>query len=263
MMMLLVLMVSTILCTQGLLFSSNKISSPRLLNSLQAQKSEYRVASTQFASRDTDGGPKQIASIMAIILSFSLNSGIVSFPSIANAAVGVVKEPLFTKKTAELQPYADIARGFKLQRPFGFNEFQGAGSGYMVKFASLFDVDENIVVGSSSASSDKLESITQYGTPDEIGAKLLKKREGGKLVSAGARETEGTVFYQFEFANPLDPSLPRPGSKNRKATTGIELYELCVAKGKIWSLQVTSNNEIFPPHEEAYRNIMKSFIPRL
>ena len=59
----------------------------------------------------------------------------------------------------------------------------------------------------------------------------------------------------------LDASLPRPGSK--KAVNGVELYELCVSKGKIWSAQVTSNNELFPKHEQAYRNIMQSFIPRL
>lgn len=210
--------------------------------------------------------PKSIGkSVMAVLLSLSLNTGIVALPTLAaNAAdFTVVKEPLFQKKTAELQPYADISRGFKLQRPFGFNEFQGAGGGYMVKFASLFDVDENVVVGSSSAASDKLDSITQYGTPEEIGAKLLKKRPNGKMTNAYARQTEGTVFYQFEFENPLDPSLPRPGAKNRAATKGIELYELCVAKGKIWSLQVTSNDGLFPPHAEAYQNIMKSFIPRL
>ena len=28
-------------------------------------------------------------------------------------------------------------RGFKMLRPFGFNEFDGAGAGYAVKFASL------------------------------------------------------------------------------------------------------------------------------
>ena len=196
------------LCSNGLFFSSNKISSPRVFNSLQQKSGQ---PSTRFASRDLEGNPKQrsVASVVALILSFSFNSGIVALPLTANAAI--VKEPLYTKKSSDLQSYADIQRGFKLQRPFGFNEFQGAGGGYAVKFASLFDVDENVVVGSSSAASDKLDSITQYGTIDELGSKLLKKREGGKLVSSIARETDGTVFYQFQFENPLDDTLPRPG----------------------------------------------------
>ena len=33
-------------------------------------------------------------------------------------------------------------------RPFGFNEFDGAGSGYAIKFASLVDIDENVIVES-------------------------------------------------------------------------------------------------------------------
>ena len=36
-------------------------------------------------------------------------------------------------------------------RPFGYNEFDGAGSGYAIKFASLSNIDENVVVGSTPA----------------------------------------------------------------------------------------------------------------
>lgn len=79
-----------------------------------------------------------------------------------------------------------------MNRPFGFNEFDGAGGGYLIKFASLFDgkivklcrfsflygyalntydivslayviVDENVVVGSSPATAGKT-SITDYGS---------------------------------------------------------------------------------------------------
>ena len=83
------------------------------------------------------------------------------------------------------------------------------GSGYLVKFASLFDVDENVVIGSSAASSDKGNSIKEYGTLDEVGQKLLKKRSEGKLIDSFIRESDQYTFYQYEFENPLDPSLPR------------------------------------------------------
>ena len=56
----------------------------------------------------------------------------------------IEKVPLFTKKSADTQAYSEVGRGFKLLRPFGFNEFQGEGGGYLVKFASLYDVDENV-----------------------------------------------------------------------------------------------------------------------
>jgi hypothetical protein len=62
---------------------------------------------------------------------------------------------------------------------------------------------------------------------------------GGVIKSAKARETEGIVFYEYEFENPLDMSLPRVGAKRDPPTKGIELYELCVAKGRLWSVQAT------------------------
>ena len=40
-------------------------------------------------------------------------------------------------------------------RPFGYNEFDGAGSGYAIKFASLSNIDENVVVGSTPATGEK------------------------------------------------------------------------------------------------------------
>lgn len=173
----------------------------------------------------------------------------------------IEKVPLYNKKSSEVQPYVDISRGFKLLRPFGYNEFDGAGGGYLVKFASLFDVDENIVIGSSPASADKT-SITDFGSLDTIASKLLKKR-GGALLSSSARETDGIVFYQFKFENPLDKNLPRIGPQNRLATKQIELYQLCVSKGKLWSVQATSNDQLFPEHEQRFNIALLSFIPRL
>jgi hypothetical protein len=39
---------------------------------------------------------------------------------------------------------------------------------------------------------------------------------GGKMISASARETDGIVFYQYQFENPLDPNLPRTGPKDKR-----------------------------------------------
>lgn len=171
----------------------------------------------------------------------------------------IEKVPLLTKRTSDLQPYADIGRGFKLLRPFGYNEFDGAGGGYAMKFASLFDVDENVIIGVAPAAAGK-DSITDFGSLEQIGNKLAAKR-GGKVVSSVARETDGVVFYQYEFENPVDFSLPRP--KKDVPTKIIELYELCVNRGKLWSVQATSNDKLFPAHEQTLRASLASFFPRL
>ena len=173
----------------------------------------------------------------------------------------IPKVALYTRKSTDTVAFTDVGRGFRLLRPFGFNEFEGAGGGYLVKFASLFDVDENVVVGSAPATAGKT-SITDYGNLQQLGEKLASKR-GGKLVSASARETEGIVYYAFQFENPLDPSLPRPGSKSTKPQAVVELYELCVNKGRLWSVQATANDKTFPQREATLRAALDSFIPRL
>ena len=69
-----------------------------------------------------------VKSLKTAIISYTL-AGILPYTSLKPvfAAEEYVKTALYTKKTNDLQPYADINRGFKLLRPFGFNEFEGAG----------------------------------------------------------------------------------------------------------------------------------------
>jgi len=198
-----------------------------------------------------------------LVAALSIGLTVSSLPDFALAAGSDVIEevPLLVKRSSDLTTYTDIARGFRLQRPFGFNEFDGAGGGYVKKFASLVDFDENVLVGSVPASADKT-SITDFGSLQSIGEKLAKKRNGVVLASR-ARSTDGIVFYEFEFSSPLDAALPRTGSKTNRPTAQVELYELCVHKGKLWSVQATSNDKIFPKHESYLRAALASFLPKL
>ena len=203
-----------------------------------------------------------ISSISSIsILSNPSQVVAIESSSSSSSSSSIPSVPVYNKRSSDLQSYSDITKGFKLLRPFGFNEFDGAGGGYAVKFASLFDVDENVVIGSAPATAGKT-SIVDYGDVDELGKKLATKR-GGTLKSASARQTDGIVFYQFEFENPLDPSLPRTGPKNNRPTVSIELYELCVNRGRLWSVQATSNDKLFKDHEQTFRHVLASFLPKL
>ena len=64
-------------------------------------------------------------------------------------------------------------------------------------------------------------------------------RPDSVIVSSKARVTDGIAFYAYQFDNPLDQSIPRTGSKANRPTRQVELYELCVSKGKLWNLQIT------------------------
>ncbi len=52
----------------------------------------------------------------------------------------IKKVPLLSKKTAETQVYSDIGRGFKLLRPFGFNEFVSVDSLFSLQRQDFIDV---------------------------------------------------------------------------------------------------------------------------
>ena len=103
-------------------------------------------------------------------------------------------------------------------------------------------------------------SIADYGSIDDLAEKFAKKRNG-KVTNKQARITDGILFYQFQFENPLDDSLPR--SKSSKAQKELELYELCVHKGRLWSVKATTNDQLFIRSETKLRNSLASFIPRL
>lgn len=129
-----------------------------------------------------------------------------------------------------------------------------------MKFASLYDVDENVVIGSVPASAGKT-TIVDYGDLKTLGEKFAKNR-GGSVKFAQVRETDAYIFYDFEFLYPVDKSLPRPGS--REAENMVELYTLTVAKGRLWSVKVTSNDKLFDAkHEKSLRAPIASFVPRL
>lgn len=81
-------------------------------------------------------------------------------------------------------------------------------------------------------------SISDYGTLDELGKKFASKRDG-QVVKASSRLTEGILFYEFEFSNPLDQSLPRTGPKDKRPTKQVELFEVCVYRGRLWSVKAT------------------------
>ena len=98
-------------------------------------------------------------------------------------------------------------------------------------------MDENVVVGSVPAVAGKT-LISDYGSLEALGAKLAVKR-GGELMKTSSRLTEGVLFYVFEFNNPLDPSLPRTGARDNRPTRQVELLELCVNKGRLWSVTAT------------------------
>ena len=85
------------------------------------------------------------------------------------------------------------------------------------------------------------------GPVADVGASLASKRNA-KLVNAEERQTEGILFYLFDFA--LEDGTH-------------QVLQLCVNKGKIWSLDANTKEKRYAKRKEMYYNILGSFLPKL
>jgi photosystem II oxygen-evolving enhancer protein 2 len=110
----------------------------------------------------------------------------------------------------------------------------------------LVDPSENIKISSTPVKSTT-ESIAALGQVQELGPKLAAKRNA-KLISATERLTDGVLFYKFDFAI-------NDGTH--------QLLQLCVCKGKLWSLDASSKEKRWSKRQELYEAAFASFLPKL
>ena len=76
----------------------------------------------------------------------------------------------------------------------------------------------------------------------------LASKRNAKLVKASERVTDGVLYYTFEFAI-------NDGTH--------QLLQLCVNKGKIWSLDCNSTEKRWSKVSELYENVANSFYPTI
>lgn len=170
-----------------------------------------------------------------------------SFNEPAWAGIAGEEEPRVTTRMGGLlEAYQDGARGLRIMAPSGWNKFEGEVGAYDIKWQDLVDPTENIKISSSPVKSTT-ESIDVLGDVKELGPKLAAKRNA-KLIAASDRTTEGILFYTFDFALPDQTH---------------QLLLLCVAKGKLWSVDASAKEKRWGKREELYKNVLGSFVPRL
>jgi photosystem II oxygen-evolving enhancer protein 2 len=85
------------------------------------------------------------------------------------------------------------------------------------------------------------------GEVKDLGSALAAKRNA-RLVRATERLTDGILFYLFEFSI---------GDGTH------QLLQLCVCKGKLWSIDASSKESRWSKRAELYENVMGSFMPKL
>ncbi len=115
----------------------------------------------------------------------------------------------------------------------------------MVKFSDIINRDEQVVLNATPVKASTT-AVSALGDVKEVGERLAKAR-GMELVEARARETEGLVFYEFEF----------------KGEPISEVFELCVNKGRLWALSATAGTKRWGKRRELLKNVLGSFVPKL
>ena len=164
----------------------------------------------------------------------------------ANAVVDEETPRIVTRMGGLLEPFQDGLRSIKMLAPSGWNKFEGEVGAYDIKWQDLVSTTENIKISSTPVKSTTV-SIDALGDVKEVGASLATKRNA-KLLSATERLTDGVLFYKFDFAI-------NDGTH--------QLLQLCVCKGKLWSIDANSSEKRWAKNSELYENVLGSFMPKL
>jgi len=149
----------------------------------------------------------------------------------------------FDKMGGMIEPYSDVNKGFKLYKPFGFTQFEGASGDYDIKWQDIIQRDTTVVVSSSPVKSAK--DVSALGDLETVGKKFAEKR-GGELVDSFSRSAAGFLTYNFEI----------------KGTDFHEIILLSVNNGKLWRLNAVTTNKKWNKWEKMYKNIAESFVPQ-
>eukprot|EP00288_Rhodomonas_lens_P001292 CAMPEP_0177719268 /NCGR_PEP_ID=MMETSP0484_2-20121128/16015_1 /TAXON_ID=354590 /ORGANISM="Rhodomonas lens, Strain RHODO" /LENGTH=290 /DNA_ID=CAMNT_0019231479 /DNA_START=11 /DNA_END=883 /DNA_ORIENTATION=- len=153
-----------------------------------------------------------------------------------------------SKMGGVLTQYKDVNKGFSILRPNGWNQFDTAPGEYDIKWEDIVEKSELLMVGSSPVKSAK--SVDALGALDKVGASLATKKKA-ELVDSKEREIEGVKYYTFTF-------------KQGDAKLGArEVYQLCISKGRLWSVTATTAEKRWAKRKELFDNVMLSFRPRL
>lgn len=168
-------------------------------------------------------------------------------PDVALAYPSEETAKITTRMGGLLEKYQDINRGWTILCPSGWNKFEGEVGAYDVKWQDLVDQRENIKVASTPVKSTTTSIAALGDDVKAIGESLAGKRSA-KLVKAEERLTDDILFYTFDFA----------------ISDGThQLLQLCVNKGKIWSLDANTTEKRWSKREELYYNVLGSFMPKL
>lgn len=145
-----------------------------------------------------------------------------------------------------LEPYAEVGKGWRILKPYGWNQFEQNPGVYEAKWTDIVAANRQEMVVSTSPVKSTTASIAALGDVQAVGQKLAGARSA-ELVLAKAVMKDGVLFYMFEFKN----------------SDIHQVYQLCVAKGKLWSVDASAPAKRWDKVENLFNNALLSFMPKL
>jgi photosystem II oxygen-evolving enhancer protein 2 len=205
-------------------------------------------------STSTPNGPNAVSRRQAfqqaltasVVATTAASTSFMAFPGTAMAIPTEETPRVVTRQGGLLEAFQDGPRSLRLMVPTGWNKFEGEVGAYDLKWQDLVDPAENIKISSTPVKSTT-ESVAVLGDVQELGKNLASKRNA-KLIKATERMTDGVLFYKFDFAI-------NDGTH--------QLLQMCIGKGKLWSLDASAKEKRWDKREELYNNVAGSFMPKL
>ena len=155
--------------------------------------------------------------------------------------------PVSTSKMGGLlEPFADVGKGWRILKPYGWNQFDTRPGVYEEKWTDIVAANNQNLVVTTVPVKSTTTSVDALGEVTKVAAKLAEKR-GASVVDASAYSKEGILFYQFEF----------------KTESIHQLLTFCVAKGKLWQIDASAPESRWSKVEELLTKSILSFFPRL
>jgi len=146
----------------------------------------------------------------------------------------------------QLELYVDLQRGYKMYRPKGWNEFDGdpGNTKYEKKFQDIIQPLEFVTVFSIPVKPGK--TLASLGDAEAVGKRLAEQR-GATLVAANQKESDGILYYVFEYVR--EPAH--------------QLSLLTINRGRLFSVNACASEARWKRLEKLLRAVVDSFVPQL
>lgn len=145
----------------------------------------------------------------------------------------------------QMEPYADVNKGFRILRPSGWNEFEGSPDNFDIKWQDVVQPLEFVTVLTAPVQRGK--SMTDLGSAEAVGRSLANKRNAQLLAADQKQDADGIVYYVLEY----------------KRESAHQLTLLTINKNKLYSVNVSASERRWSRREKLLRAVVDSFVPRL